>query len=71
MGKIDGNAPKLSKSPSTKRATNMISDVVGAAPKDRGSMPPDMRQQLKQASSMVKIPSSGALAVIPEKPSTL
>ena len=71
MGKIDGNAPKLSKSPSTKRATNLISDVVGAAPKDRGSMPAEMRHQLKQASSMVKIPSNGALAVIPEKPSTL
>lgn len=71
MGKIDGNAPKLSKSPTTKRATNMTSDVAGAAPKDRGTMPAAMRQALKGAVSMARIPSTGALAVIPEKPSTL
>ena len=43
MGKIDGNAPKLSKSPTTKRATNMTSDVPGAAPKDRGTIPAAMK----------------------------
>lgn len=71
MGKIDGNAPKLSKSPTTKRATNVTSDVAGAAPKDRGTMPAAMRQALKGAVSMARIPSTGTLAVIPEKPSTL
>ena len=39
MGKIDGNAPKMQKSPNTKRMINQISDIKGTSPKDRGSIP--------------------------------
>jgi hypothetical protein len=39
MGKIDGNAPKISKSPVTRRAINDLSDIEGTRPRDRGSLP--------------------------------
>jgi len=39
MGKIDGNAPKITKSTVTRRHANYVSDIQGSAPKDRGSMP--------------------------------
>ena len=39
VGDIEGNAPKLQKSPNTRRKINDISDIQGASPKDKGSMP--------------------------------
>lgn len=48
MGKIDGNAPKMSKSPTTKRQINNISDIIGSSPKDRGSIPQHRRQELQK-----------------------
>jgi hypothetical protein len=39
LGVIDGNLPKLSKSPVTRRKINDISDIAGTSPKDKGSMP--------------------------------
>ena len=39
LGVIDGNIPKLSKSPVTRRKINDISDIIGSSPKDKGSMP--------------------------------
>lgn len=39
MGKIDGNAPKITKSTVTRRQMNYVNDIQGSSPKDRGSMP--------------------------------
>jgi hypothetical protein len=39
MGKIDGNAPKITKSTVTRRQMMYTSDIQGSSPKDRGSMP--------------------------------
>jgi hypothetical protein len=39
LGVIEGNIPKLSKSPVTRRKINDISDIAGSSPKDKGSMP--------------------------------
>jgi hypothetical protein len=39
MGKIDGNAPKISRSPETRRFINDTIDIEGSKPKDRGSLP--------------------------------
>ena len=43
MGKIDGAAPKISRSPVTRRIVNDISDIAGSHPKDRGSIPEAMK----------------------------
>jgi hypothetical protein len=45
MGKIDGNQPKITRSPVTRRFINDTSDIEGCQPKDRGSLPIELRQQ--------------------------
>mgnify|MGYP001001303317 CR=1 FL=1 len=45
FGEIDGNAPKLSKSPITRRAINNVSDIQGASPNDKGTMPAYRRNE--------------------------
>ena len=65
MGQIDGNAPKISKSPNTRRMAMLLDDIEGSRPRDKGSMP----QHLKQVGSVQKFPQRGTpLDVIPEKP---
>lgn len=44
MGEIEGSKPKLLKSPNTKRQTNNTTDIKGASPKDKGSMPPMLKK---------------------------
>ena len=43
MGKIEGSAPKVSRSPITRRHVNNIADIPGARPRDRGSIPDSMK----------------------------
>ena len=43
MGKIEGSAPKVSRSPVTRRHVNNIADIQGARPRDRGSIPENMK----------------------------
>lgn len=60
-GQIDGNAPKLSVSPSTRRHTNRLNDISGSIPKDLGSIPVYIRNQ---HSSLP--PKTSMLQAIPE-----
>ena len=46
MGKIEGSAPKISKSTVTRRQMNYNNDIEGSSPKDRGSMP--IAQKIRQ-----------------------
>ena len=43
MGKIEGSAPKVSRSPVTRRHVNNVADIQGARPRDRGSIPENMK----------------------------
>lgn len=45
MGKIDGNAPKITRSPVTRRFVNDVSDIEGSRPRERGSIPAEMLLQ--------------------------
>lgn len=49
MGQIEGNQPKQHKSPSTKRFTNIVSDIDGAKAKDHRSIPPEKKHQLQES----------------------
>lgn len=46
MGAIDGNKPKISRSPVTRRQVMNVNDITGAAPRDRGSLPANARNGL-------------------------
>ena len=62
FGEIDGNAPKLSKSPITRRAINNVSDINGASPQDKGTMPAYKRNETYSSLP----PKSRVLATIHE-----
>jgi len=60
MGVIEGNAPKQHKSTKTRRATNNTGDIMGTAPRDRGSIPAGALAQLSASKlpPMQTIPES-------------
>jgi hypothetical protein len=39
VGKIEGNETKMRASPTTKRRINDVSDINGAVPKNKGTIP--------------------------------
>lgn len=64
VGQIEGAAPKLSKSPITRRFTNNLDDIQGSKPKNNGTVPNYVNNQHRSPSSLP--PKSSLLPTIPE-----